>query len=410
MGQFDACAPNARKEQTLLDAQQALQEAYVTAAATLSETDRAALLREAMHELFGFGPIQPLLDDPSVTEIMVNRADRVYVERSGKPVRTAVRFEDDDHVRRIINRIILPLGLHLDPKTPYVDARLPDGSRVNAVIPPVAIAGPCITIRKFGHSRLTMDDLIRFGAMTRPMADFLKACVAARLNIIVTGGTGSGKTTLLNLLSSYIPADERIVTIEDAAELKLCQDHVLALEAKKPDREGKGEVSIRELVRNALRMRPDRIVVGECRGGETLDMLQAMNTGHDGSLTSLHANSPRDAISRIETMALMGGIDFPIRVIREQVASAVHLIVHQAKLRDGSRKLTYVTELAGMEGDKLLMQELFRFNEEGVGADGKVIGRMQAQGMRPRFMPKLEAAGFQIPPETFHPSGPARRG
>ncbi len=369
-------------------------------APTIDVAMRDELFRNVIAEFFGFGPIQAFLDDPSVTEVMVNRADRIYVERGGKPVLTPVTFDDDAHVRKIIDRIIVPLGRRLDSKTPLVDARLPDGSRVNATISPCTIDGPTITIRKFGKKAMTVEDLIRFGAMTAPIAEFFKACVRARLNIIVSGGTGSGKTTLLNVLSSFIPDDERIVTIEDAAELKLGQDHVIRMESRKPDLDGTGEVTIRELVRNSLRMRPERIVVGECRGGETLDMLQAMNTGHDGSLTTLHANTPRDAISRIETMSLMGGIDFPIRVIREQVASAVQLIVQQSRLRDGSRKITHITEIVGMEGDKLIQQDLFRYEEQ-LDANGKSCGTLRTTGQRPHCTPKLDAAGFKLPMELF---------
>jgi len=377
-------------------------------APSLEVTDRDELFRNCVAEFFGFGPIQILLDDASVTEVMVNRADRVYVERHGKPTRTQITFDDDAHVRKMIDRIIVPIGRRLDEKNPLVDARLPDGSRVNATISPVTIDGPTITIRKFGKKTMTVEDLINFGAMTAPIAEFFKACVRARLNIIVSGGTGSGKTTLLNVLSSFIPADERIVTIEDAAELRLGQDHVIRMETRKPDPDGTGEVTIRELVRNSLRMRPERIVVGECRGGETLDMLQAMNTGHDGSLTTLHANTPRDAISRIETMSLMGGIDFPIRVIREQVASAVQLIVQQSRLRDGSRKITHITEIAGMEGEKLIQQDLFRYEEQ-TDAHGKSVGVLKASGQRPQFQHKLEAAGFKLPVELFMNTGGAGR-
>jgi pilus assembly protein CpaF len=374
------------------------------------EPAKTALLGQVIDEFCGFGPIQALLDDASVSEIMVNGPLHVYVERKGKSVLTPVRFDDDAHVRRVIERIIRPLGRRLDAKCPLVDARLPDGSRVNAVISPVAIDGPSLTIRKFGKGVLTAEDLVRFGTLSPAMADFLKACVVARLNIIVSGGTGSGKTTLLNVLSGFIPNDERIVTIEDAAELRLNQEHVVRLETQKPDLKGEGEVTIRDLVRNALRMRPERIVVGECRGGETLDMLQAMNTGHDGSLTTLHANTPRDAISRVETMALMGGIDFPIKVVREQLASAVQLIVQQARLRDGSRKITYITELAGMEGDRIVLQELFRFNEEGMDASGKVKGTLRPSGLRPSFMPKLDNAGFRLPPDMFIPGAASSAG
>jgi pilus assembly protein CpaF len=354
-----------------------------------------------MNELFGFGPLQPLLDDPSVTEIMVNRADRVYAERNGRSGRTEIVFDDDAHVRRIIEKIVQPLGRRIDEDCPLVDARLPDGSRVNAAIQPVAIDGCNLTIRKFPTKQLTMDDLVQFGAITAMLGDFLKACVVSRMNIVVAGGTGSGKTTLLNVLSSFIPDHERIVTIEDAAELKLGQDQVVRLESKKPNANGSGGVSIRELVRNALRMRPDRIVVGECRGGETLDMLQAMNTGHDGSLTTLHANTPRDTISRIETMALMGGIDFPVKVVREQMSAAIQLIVQASRLRDGSRKVVSITEMAGMEGDRVVMQELFRFVETGKDEKGKVIGEFRAAGLRPTFQPKLEQHGFKLPAELF---------
>jgi pilus assembly protein CpaF len=376
--------------------------------ASMPDATRAELVSAVIHELFGFGPIQPLLDDATVTEVMVNRADRVYVERNGKTARTNVTFDDDEHVNRIIERILKPLGKRLDANNLLIDARLPDGSRVNVVVPPIAIAGPCVTIRKFSRTRLGMDDLVRFGTLTPGVAGFLTACVQAHLNIVVCGGTGSGKTTLLNILSGCIGAHERIVTIEDAAELKLNQDHVITLEAKRGSDTGGSDVSIRELVRNALRMRPERIVVGECRGAESLDMLQAMNTGHDGSLTTLHANSPRDAISRIETMALMAGIDFPVRVIREQIGSAIHLLVHQSRMRDGSRKITHVTEIAGMEGDKVLMQELFRFKEIPTAAGATVQGSLQPMGLRPQFMHKFEAAGLVVPPETFSPGAKYR--
>jgi len=394
------CNPETR-EQVLRLAEQA----YASAGMALDDATRTELLRQVVDEFCGFGPIQALLDDPSVSEIMVNGPQRVYVERKGKSLLTPVCFDDDAHVLKVIHRIIRPLGRRLDSKVPLVDARMPDGSRVNAVISPVAIDGPSLTIRKFGKGVLTAEDLVRFGTLSPAVSEFLKACVVARLNIIVSGGTGSGKTTLLNVLSGFIPNDERIVTIEDAAELRLNQEHVVRLETQKPDITGEGEVTIRDLVRNALRMRPERIVVGECRGGETLDMLQAMNTGHDGSLTTLHANTPRDAISRVETMALMGGIDFPIKVVREQLASAVQLIVQQARLRDGSRKITYITELAGMEGDRIVLQELFRFNEEGMDANGKVKGTLRPSGLRPSFMTKLDNAGFKLPPELFIPTG-----
>lgn len=352
------------------------------------------------------GPIQPLLDDPTVTEVMVNGPRRVYVERAGRTCKTPISFESDEQVYALIEKILKPLGRSVDANNPLADARLPDGSRVNCVIPPVTIDGPSLTIRKFGAKPLTVEDLIRLGALTPQLAEFLRACVIARLNIVVSGGTGSGKTTLLNVLSSFIPEHDRIVTIEDAAELQLKQEHVVRMESKRPNPDGSGAVTIRDLVRNSLRMRPERIVVGECRGGECLDMLQAMNTGHDGSLTTLHANSPRDAISRIETMALMGGIDFPVRVVREQMASAVQLIIQAARLRDGSRKITHVTEMSGMEGERVVMQEIFRYVEEGADAEGKVKGQLRASGLRPQFMPRIEAAGIKLPPDLFMNTAP----
>ncbi len=400
---YEDAAMLKQDEATKKDMEMRLLEAFASTRVVLPESARTDLIRDVMDEFFGFGPIQPLLDDVSVSEVMVNGPGRVYVERKGKLVLTPVKFDDNEHVRRIIDRIILPLGRRVDVDNPLVDARLPDGSRVNAVIPPVAVDGSSITIRKFGTKKLTVEDLIKFGSMTPGIAEFLKACVISRLNIVVSGGTGSGKTTLLNVLSGFIPEDERIVTIEDAAELKLNQDHVVRLESKKPNLDGKGEVTIRELVKNSLRMRPERIVVGECRGGETLDMLQAMNTGHDGSLTTLHANTPRDSISRIETMSLMAGLDMPLKVIREQIASAVELIVQQSRLRDGSRKITYVTEVVGMEGETVVLQDIFKFVEEGVDANEKIIGAIQPTGLRPMFTPKLDAAGFRLPPEIFIP-------
>ncbi len=365
------------------------------------ESIRQQITQEALDELLGFGPIQPLLDDPDVSEIMVNGPKKVYVEKKGHLTKTGVTFENNEHVLKIIDRIILPLGRRVDADSPTVDARLPDGSRVNAVIMPVSIDGPAITIRKFRKDKLTMQQLIDFGSITAPMAEFLRACVIGRLNIVISGGTGSGKTTLLNVMSGLIPEDERIVTIEDAAELQLQQDHIVRLETKAANLEGKGIVTIRDLVRNALRMRPDRIVVGECRGGETLDMLQAMNTGHDGSLTTLHANTPRDALSRTETMVLMAGMDLPIKVIRQQVSAAVDLIVQQTRLKDGSRKVTAITEVAGMEGDTIVLTDIFRFEQTGISSDGKVIGQLKPTGIRPLFTPRLEAAGFKLPPEIF---------
>ena len=359
------------------------------------------LEHQVMNEIVGFGPIEPLLNDPSITEVMINGPKHIFIEQKGKVTETDVQFDDDAHVFRIIDRIIRPLGRRVDRKWPMVDARLPDGSRVNAIIPPSAIDGPTVTIRKFSKNKLAVSDLINFGSLSPSMAEFLKACVVGRLNIIVAGGTGSGKTTLLNVLSNFIPDSDRIVTIEDSAELQLAKPHVVRLEARPPDPDGTGKVTIRDLVINSLRMRPERIVIGECRGAEALDMLQAMNTGHDGSLTTLHANTPRDAISRLETMCLMAGIDFPIKVIREQIASAIDLIVQQARLRDGSRKIVQITEVQGMEGDVVVMQDVFRFVETGVDDQGKVLGEAQTTGIRPKFTPRLEVAGFYLPAEMF---------
>ena len=380
---------------------QHLQQAYQSTKLQLPNTLRDQLFHEIIDELLGFGPIQPFLDDEEITEIMVNGASNVFIERKGKLAKTNVKFESDEQIYRLIDKIILPLGRRIDTDSPTVDARLPDGSRVNAVIPPVAIDGPTITIRKFVKGRLSIDQLIKMGSITRNMADLIRACVISRLNIIVSGGTGSGKTTLLNVLSGFIPSDERIVTIEDAAELQLQQEHVVRMETKSPNLEGKNAVVIRDLVRNSLRMRPDRIVVGEVRGGEALDMLQAMNTGHDGSITTLHANTPRDTISRLETMCMMAGMDLPVKVIREQIASAVDLIVQTARLKDGSRKVTSITEVAGMEGETVVMTDIFRFEQSGVSSDGQIIGELKPTGIRPLFSPRLEASGFRLGPEVF---------
>ena len=382
-----------------------LKEVYAQTKVNLPEDMRKHLFNEILDEFTGFGPIQPLLDDPDVSEVMVNGPEKVFMEKNGRVTRSGVTFDNDDHVLRIIDRIILPLGRRVDADSPTVDARLPDGSRVNAVIRPVSIDGPCITIRKFKKDKLGVDDLVKFGSLTKNMGEFLNACVHAHLNIVVSGGTGSGKTTLLNVLSSFIPEHDRIITIEDAAELQLQQDHVLRLETKVANVDGRGAVTIRDLVKNSLRMRPDRIVVGECRGGETLDMLQAMNTGHDGSLTTLHANSPRDAISRMETMVLMAGMDLPLKVVRQQISSAVDLIVQQTRLKDGSRKVTAITEVAGMEGDTVVLTDVFKFEQTGVGEGGKIIGELKATGIRPIFGPRLEAAGFKLGAELFMPSG-----
>ncbi len=369
----------------------------------LPEDLRKQIFDQVLNDLLGFGPIQPLLDDEDVSEIMVNGPKKVFVEKKGKLAKSNVTFDDDDHVLRIIDRIILPLGRHVDEDSPTVDARLPDGSRVNAVVRPVSIDGPSITIRKFRKDKLQVEDLINFGSITRPMADFLQACVKARFNIIISGGTGSGKTTLLNVMSGFIPENERIITIEDAAELQLQQDHVMRMETKAANADGLHAVTIRELVKNSLRMRPDRIVVGEVRGGEALDMLQAMNTGHDGSLTTVHSNTPRDAISRIETLVLMAGMDLPLKVVRQQVSSAVDLIIQQSRLKDGQRKVTYVTEVAGMEGDVIVLTDIFKYVQSGVTPDGKILGEVNATGIRPNFTPRLEAAGFKLSADVFAP-------
>ena len=382
-----------------------LADVYAQTRVNLPDDMRKHLFDEIVDEFTGFGPIQPLLDDPDVSEVMVNGPNKVFIEKNGRLTKSGVTFDDDDHVMRIIDRIILPLGRRVDADSPTVDARLPDGSRVNAVIRPVSIDGPCITIRKFKKDKLKVEDLIKFGSLTQNMGEFLRACVHAHLNIVVSGGTGSGKTTLLNVLSSFIPEHDRIVTIEDAAELQLQQDHVLRLETKVANIDGKGSVTIRDLVKNSLRMRPDRIVVGECRGGETLDMLQAMNTGHDGSLTTLHANSPRDSISRMETMVLMAGMDLPLKVVRQQISSAIDLIVQQTRLKDGSRKVTSITEVAGMEGETVVLTDVFKFEQTGLGKDGKILGDLKATGIRPIFGPRLEAAGFKLSGEIFMPSG-----
>jgi len=362
---------------------------------------RNRLVSDIADEILGFGPIEPLLRDPTVTEVMVNRYDQVYCERFGKLELTDIQFRDSEHIRHVVDKIVTPLGRRVDESSPMVDARLPDGSRVNAIISPLSLNGPVLTIRKFSVDPYTVEDLIGFGTLTQQMAAFLAACVKIKLNILVSGGSGSGKTTLLNVLSSFIPEGERVVTVEDAAELKLHQPHVVRLESRPPNIEGKGEVKIRDLVRNCLRMRPDRIVVGEVRGGEALDMLQAMNTGHDGSLSTVHANTPRDAVARLETMVMMSGMDLPSRAIREQVAAAVHLIVQVGRLSDGSRKVISVNEVQGMEGNIIVMQDIFAFSQKGVAEGGKVLGSMQPTGMVPRFMERFAHAGIHMPPEIF---------
>jgi pilus assembly protein CpaF len=366
----------------------------------LGRAERQRLFEAIVAEILGFGPLEPLLADDTITEIMVNGPKNVYIERAGNLVRSNVTFEDEDHVLRVLDRIVAPLGRRIDESSPTVDARLPDGSRVNAVIRPIALCGPTVTIRKFSRRPFTVEDLIRFGTITPEMAEFCRACVIGKLNIVVSGGTGSGKTTFLNVLSGFIPNDERIVTIENAAELQLRQEHVVSLESRPPNIEGRGEVSIRDLVVNSLRMRPDRIVVGECRAGEALDMLQAMNTGHEGSLTTAHSNSPRDTLSRLEVMCLMAGMELPVRAIREQVASAIDMIIHQERMRDGTRKIVKVTEVQGMEGDVITMSDIFEFEQTGLEA-GKVIGRIRPTGLRPKFIDKIEAAGIHLPPSVF---------
>lgn len=366
-------------------------------------SERSRIIAEVIDEVMGLGPIEPLLKDDTVTEVMVNCHNQVYVERNGLLSLTDVHFRDDSHVMHIIEKIVSPLGRRIDESSPMVDARLPDGSRVNAIIPPLAIRGPALTIRKFSREPYTVSDLIGFETMTQEMADLLKACVEGKLNIVVSGGTGSGKTTILNVLSSFIPADERIVTIEDAAELQLRQEHIVTLESRPANIEGRGQVTIRDLVRNSLRMRPDRIIVGEVRGGEALDMLQAMNTGHEGSMTTGHANSPRDILSRIETMVMMSGMELPVRAIREQISSAIDLIIHESRLRDGTRKITSMTEVQGMEGDIITLQDIFAFEQTGRDENGKVIGRFKPTGIRPKFMEKLSASGIKLPVDIFKP-------
>ncbi len=366
----------------------------------LSRQEKHRLFEQIAAEILGFGPLQPLLEDEDITEVMVNGAKSVYFEKAGKISRAPITFESDEHVMRIIDRIVAPLGRRIDESSPYVDARLPDGSRVNAVIPPISLVGPCLTIRKFAKDPFTVEQLIDFGTLTPGAVLFMEAAVKARFNIIISGGTGSGKTTLLNVLSQFIPNTDRIITIENAAELQMRQDHVVTLESRPPNIEGRGEVTIRQLVINTLRMRPDRIIVGEIRGEESLDMLQAMNTGHDGSLTTAHSNSPRDTLSRVETMALMAGMDLPIRAIREQISSAIDLIIHQSRMQDGTRKVVSITEVVGMEGEVITMQDIFRFEQTAI-EDGKVLGELIPTGLRPKNMDKIEGAGIHLPPSIF---------
>ncbi|HYJ89028.1 MAG TPA: CpaF family protein [Pyrinomonadaceae bacterium] len=367
----------------------------------LSLPERERLVNEVQHELFGLGPLEPLLADPSISDILVNAHGTIYVERRGKLEVTNVAFKDDEHLMRVIERIVSSVGRRIDESSPMVDARLRDGSRVNAIIPPLAIDGPVLSIRRFGAEPLRMNSLIEKKALTKDIADMLEMCVGARLNVLISGGTGAGKTTLLNALSAYIPEDERIVTIEDSAELQLQQPHVVRLETRPPNIEGRGEVTQRDLVRNALRMRPDRIVIGEVRGGEAIDMLQAMNTGHDGSLTTIHANTPRDALSRLETMIQMTGMRLSDRAMRQQVAAAINLVVQVARLSDGSRRLTSISEITGMEGETITMQEIFQYERTGVDSQGQVIGRFRPTGIRPRFAERLKACGMQLPRVFF---------
>jgi len=366
----------------------------------LSRPERRRLFEQIVAEILGLGPIEPLLADDTITEVMVNGAKNIYIERGGKIYRHSATFESNEHLMRIIDRIVAPLGRRIDESSPYVDARLPDGSRVNAVIPPISLVGPILTIRKFSKNPITIEQLIDYGTINAEVVEFCKAAVIAKINIIISGGTGSGKTTLLNVFSQYIPPDERIVTIENAAELQLRQEHVVTLESRPPNIEGRGEVTIQNLVVNSLRMRPDRIIVGEIRAEEALDMLQAMNTGHEGSMTTAHSNSPRDSLSRIETMTLMAGMDLPIRAIREQIASALELVIHLSRMRDGTRKVTHVTEIQGMEGDIITMTDIFIFEQTGL-EDGRVIGRLRPTGLRPKFMDKIEAAGIHLPASIF---------
>lgn len=366
-------------------------------------SERQIIANELMDDVLGLGPIEPLLHDESITEVMVNGPKQIYVEQGGKIYLTDIKFRDDDHVMHIIDKIVSPLGRRVDESSPYVDARLPDGSRVNAIIPPLALGGPTITIRKFATNPYTVNDLMRFGTLNPNMTKFLEAAVKGRLNVIISGGTGSGKTTLLNVLAGYIPESERIITIEDAAELRLGQEHVVSLESRAVNIEGKGAVTIRDLVRNCLRMRPDRIVVGEVRGGEALDMLQAMNTGHDGSLTTGHANSPRDMLARLETMIMMAGMELPLKAIRQQVASAIDLIVHGSRLRDGSRVITHITEVIAMEGDVIQLQDIFLFEQTGVDGNGKVMGNHISTGITPKSYERIIAEGVRLDKEVFKP-------
>ncbi len=381
----------------------AVEELITQEGTTLSRSDHLTVMREVADEIVGYGPLEPLLNDDSITEVMVNRKDRIFYEKAGVLHLSDRLFRDDNHVMQLIDKIVSPLGRRIDESSPMVDARLPDGSRVNAIIPPLAVHGPSLTIRKFSKRPYTDEDLIRFGTFTPGMVELLRACVATRLNILVSGGTGSGKTTVLNVISSYINNNERIVSIEDPAEIQIKQPNWISLETRPANIEGKGQVTQRDLVRNSLRMRPDRIILGECRAGEAFDMLQAMNTGHDGSLTTVHANTPRDALSRIENMVLMANLDLPVKAIREQVSSAINLVVQLSRMSDGTRRITHVTEIVGMEQDVITTHDLFTFEQRGIDAEGKVIGEIKPTGLRPLFADKLERHGFELPPEIFQP-------
>jgi pilus assembly protein CpaF len=367
----------------------------------LNRSERERLVEEVLDEAFGFGPLELLLKEDDVADIMINGPKNVFVEKNGRIQRSEVTFRDNEHLMQILDRIVSRVGRRIDETSPMVDARLPDGSRLNAIIPPLALDGPSLTIRRFGSNPLTLEDLLKFGAFTPEMVMFLEGAMTARLNMIISGGTGSGKTTLLNTLSSFISNENRIVTIEDAAELQLQQEHVLRLETRPPNIEGRGRITATDLVRNALRMRPDRIIIGECRGGETLDMLQAMNTGHDGSLTTVHANNPRDAISRIETLVNMSGYELPMLAVRKQIASAVNLIIQASRLQGGSRKVTYITEVIGMEGDVIVMQDIFRFVQDGINDQGKAWGHFESTGVRPRCIEHMESSGIRLPAGLF---------
>jgi pilus assembly protein CpaF len=367
----------------------------------LSQPEKESLIVDIQHETFGLGPLEPLLSDPDISDILVNKYNQVYIEKFGKLQKVDMMFRDNNHLLQIIDRIVSKIGRRVDESSPYVDARLPDGSRVNAIIPPLCLDGPALSIRRFGVDPLKISDILAFGTLTQNMAKILEGCVKTKLNVLISGGTGTGKTTLLNILSAFIPHDERLITIEDSAELQLKQDHVVRLETRPPNIEGKGQVTQRDLVRNSLRMRPDRIIVGEVRGGEALDMLQAMNTGHDGSLSTIHANSARDALSRIETMVLMAGVDLPERAIREQIASAINLVIQLSRLTDGSRKIVNISEVTGMEGNTVVMQDIFVFKKKGVRPDGGVLGDFVPTGVRPWFMERFKISGFEVPEHLF---------